>query len=415
MSVESDLKKISDYNYLKNLQHSFGDAFYILHTDQFKQNYCELKSAFSSIYSNFNIAYSYKTNYVPRLCQIVNGLGGFAEVVSDMEIEIAKRSGVSANMIIFNGPFKKTSAVEELLLAGGTVNLDSIYELESIKIIHKTHPNSILNIGIRVNFDINDGVLSRFGFDVDRKEFMDVIKYITSTEGINFVGLHAHFASRSLKTWKPRAEEMLKLIDRLGINPEHIDIGGGLFGKMSDDFKAQFDSYIPTYSEYAEEVATVFAEHYKDTPEKQKPLLLIEPGSAIVGDCMSLVSKVQSIKFVRNKPIATILASMYNINMGKKNPPLRVVQKNGVIHHNYIDLNFAGFTCIESDYLYRGFTGLLAVGDYVILGNVGSYSIVFKPPFILPNFAVLEIEEGGGVDIIKKAEVFDDLFRTYKF
>ena len=50
------------------LRDLYGDAFYLLDSYQFKKNFNEVKRIFSSIYSNFNIAYSYKTNYTPKLC-----------------------------------------------------------------------------------------------------------------------------------------------------------------------------------------------------------------------------------------------------------------------------------------------------------------------------------------------------------
>ena len=405
------------YNYeqLLKLSQEYGDAFYILHVDQFKKNFVELKTAFTDIYSHFNIAYSYKTNYIPRLVQAVNELGGFAEVVSDMEVNIARYAGVPAGKIIFNGPYKNAKAVEELLLSGGTVNIDSRFELSVIEKIRKDYPNASFNLGIRVNFAINDGILSRFGIDVESEDFREVLKYVTSTPGIHFIGLHCHFAARSLETWRPRVVGMLKLISSLGINPKHIDLGGGMFGKMAEELKKQFKNYIPSFSEYAVEVANVFAEYYKNIPDEQRPLLLLEPGSALVGDCMSLVTKVQSIKTVRGKTIATILASMYNINMGNKFPPLRVIAQPGRERKTYAELDFAGFTCIESDYLYRSYSGPLAVGDYIVMDNVGSYSIVFKPPFILPNFAVIALKDDGSIDLIKRAEKFDDLFQTYYF
>ena len=85
---------------ISDLRKEYGDAFYLLDSKQFRSNYTELKNAFSSIYSNFNIAYSYKTNYTPRLCKIVNELGGYAEVVSEMEAALAMRIGVKENRII---------------------------------------------------------------------------------------------------------------------------------------------------------------------------------------------------------------------------------------------------------------------------------------------------------------------------
>lgn len=398
---------------LKDLAARFGDAFYILDTTQFKRNFHELKKAFSSIYENFNIAYSYKTNYTPKLCKAVDELGGYAEVVSDMEMEIALRVGVHPEKIIWNGPYKNYSKVEDLLLLGGTVNLDSVYELDLIKAIVESHPEHTLNVGIRVNFNIGDGVTSRFGFDIYSDDFKKALRLFEENKNLRLIGIQCHFATRRLDTWQPRAEKMLELLDSLNIVPEHIDLGGGLFGKMSESLKLQFDSYIPTYNEYANAVAPLFAKHYEN--RTNKPLFLIEPGSALVGDCMKFASKVVNIKEVRGKPIATLLGSIYNINptLNKKNPPIEVYPM-GAPQRSYKDLDFGGFTCIESDYLYRHYNGNLAQGDMVVFGNVGSYSVVLKPPFILPNFPIIEITDGK-VELIKRGEVFDDLFHTFSF
>ena len=80
----------------------------------------------------------------------------------------------------------------------------------------------------------------------------------------------------------------------------------------------------------------------------------------------------------------------------------------------YQNLDFGGYTCIEGDYLYRGYNGPLSIGDLVVFENVGSYSVVLKPPFILPNFPVVELCKGD-VKVVKRKETFDDLFQTYEF
>lgn len=401
------------YTQLSELTSRFGDAFYTLESGQFRRNYHELKAAFTGIYPSFNIAYSYKTNYIPKLCRIVNELGGLAEIVSDMEMEIALQIGVEPKNIIWNGPVKNAEKAEQLLLMGGTVNIDSAHEIEFIRKMLSSHPERVLNLGIRCNFDIGDGQISRFGFDVESEEFREAVGLFREYENLHFMSLQCHFATRRLDTWKPRAEGMLALIDRIGILPERIDLGGGLFGKMADSLKEQFDTEIPSYREYAEAAAALFAEHFAHT--ENKPLLLIEPGSALVGDCMHFYSKVINIKQVRGKAIATLLGSIYNINptLNNKNPPLEVYSMGGE-QNDYEDLDFGGYTCIESDYLYRHYSGRLAVGDMVGFGNVGSYSIVMKPPFILPNFPVIDVSEGK-IETIKRAETFEDLFHTYAF
>ena len=398
---------------IKNLTQQVGDAFYMLESKQFSENFAELKAEFTRIYPNFNIAYSYKTNYTPKLCRIVNELGGFAEVVSDMEMEIALRVGVEPKNIIWNGPFKNAKKIEQLLVMGGTVNLDSAYEIDFVSQIADKYPNHTLNVGIRCNFDLNDGVVSRFGFEIESDDFKKALALVSNHKNLYLIGLQCHFATRRLDTWKTRAEGMLALIDKLGIVPEHIDLGGGLFGKMADSLKVQFDFEIPNYRQYAEAVAPVFAEHFENSAKK--PMLLIEPGSALVGDCMHFASKVVNVKDVRGKAIATLLGSVYNINptLNKKNPPIEVFAM-GEEQKEYTDLDFGGFTCIESDYLYRHYNGKLAKGDMVVFGNVGSYSVVLKPPFILPNFTIIDISEGQ-LEIIKRGECFDDLFHTFSF
>lgn len=383
----------------------------MLDSAQFRKNYAELKAAFNNIYPNWNIAYSYKTNYTPKLCKIVNELGGYAEVVSEMELEIAKRVGCKTDRIIWNGPIKNVPIMEQFLLDGGTVNIDSKEELEQIKDIHNRYQDRLIHVGIRCNYEVNDGVVSRFGFDTEGEDFMEAVKFVTTTKNVKFINFQCHFAKRQIAYWPARAKGMVDLIDRLGIIPERIDIGGGLFGKMADSLKSQFSCEIPDYQAYARASAQVFADYFKD--KDVMPELLIEPGSAVVGDCMKFVGTVKTIKNVRGKWIATVLGSQKNISMTGINPPMEVVTMGGE-QKEYRDLDFVGFTCIEGDVLYHNYTGKLAHQDVIVISNCGSYSLVMKPPFILPNFPVLDISEGR-TEVIKRAENFDDLFHTFNF
>ena len=400
-----------DKQIIKKLQAEYGEAFYLLDSAQFRKNFAELKTAFNNIYPNWNIAYSYKTNYTPKLCKIINELGGYAEVVSEMELEIAKRVGCKMDRVIWNGPIKNVPIMEQFLLDGGTINIDSIEELEQVKDIHNRHADKLIHVGIRCNYDVNDGVVSRFGFDIDGAEFMEAVKFATTTNNVKFINFQCHFAKRQIAYWPARAKGMVDLIDRLGIIPERIDIGGGLFGKMADSLKAQFSCEIPDYEAYAKAAAQVFADYFKD--KDVKPELLIEPGSAVVGDCMKFIGTVKTIKIVRGKWIATVSGSQKNISMTGINPPMEVIAMGGE-QKEYKDLDFVGFTCIEGDVLYHNYTGKLAHQDVIVISNCGSYSLVMKPPFILPNFPVLDISEGK-TEVIKRAENFDDLFHTFNF
>ena len=400
---------------LISLCSNYGDAFYLLDSDEFEQNYNDLSEAFKYYYPKFNIAYSYKTNYTPKLVKLVHNLGGYAEVVSEMEMEVALRSGVSPVKIIWNGPIKNIKDVEELLLAGGTVNIDSIYELDNIQRIAYTYPDHVLNVGVRINYDVGDGVVSRFGFDVNGLEFAIVLNSILTTPNLHLINLQAHFAKRSPEFWTARAEGMLEVYDRVvdeyGLYPERLDIGGGIYGKMPTSLRSQLGIDEIHFDDYAKRSAKVLSEHFKNNPNA--PELLIEPGTAVSANCMRFVTRIKTIKNVRGKTIATAMGSQKNISMNGINPPLEVIA-GGKDRFLVEDADIVGFTCIEGDILQSNYSGLIGVGDFIVISNCGSYSLVMKPPFILPNFPVIDISNDK-VELIKRAETFEDLFSSFVF
>lgn len=404
-----------DKELLDNLRKEHGDGFYILDSDVFEDNYEKLKEEFQSFYPDFNIAYSYKTNYIPRLCKIVDAHGGLAEVVSGMELEMALRCGVGPEKVIWNGPIKDLEKMADLLLSGGTVNIDSLEEWGDVQRIAGENQKARLSVGIRLNFDVGDGTISRFGLDVDGAELDTVCREMKKHGNIALAGLQCHFAKRNVEYWEKRTKGLLAAYDRMagehGLRPRRLDLGGGIYGNMPESLAEQVGYRAPGFRAYAEASAKIVAEHFKDS--KEKPVLLIEPGTAVAADSMRAVFRVRNIRTVRGKTIATVHGSQKNIGMNGINPPMEVICGGGE-QKEYKDLDFAGYTCIEGDYLYKGFCGGLAVGDYVVLGNCGSYSVVMKPPFILPNFPIIELRDGKPA-LVKRAENFDDLFQTYRF
>ena len=60
--------------------------------------------------------------------------------------------------------------------------------------------------------------------------------------------------------------------------------------------------------------------------------------------------------------------------------------------------------------MYRNYNGEIAVGDYIVFGNVGGYSNVSKPPFIRSNCAM--VSSTGAV--IKRTETVKEILSTYE-
>lgn len=407
-----------DFSIIQELVDAGNQSYYLINASRFRDNFIGLIEELNNIFPHFNIAYSYKTNYTPSLCKIVRDLGGYAEVVSSMEYRLARKIGVSHEKIIFNGPYKERDFIYEVLTAGGAINIDNFRELNDISEHFRGYKP--VNVALRCNYESCDGVLSRFGFDVESKEFLDSLKLIEDSPNLNLVGIHSHIANRGLDVWAGKVKGLCNIIEKHKLfELSFIDFGGGLYGGMPDELKKQFSSYIPNFKEYAQTIATPIKELFSRNNIQSIPHLLIEPGSAVVGDAMDFICTVDSIKNIRGHHIATVTGSMYNINptLNHKNPPIHIIHRGQQPYSKINDCekyDIAGYTCIESDYLYKGYQGHLEVGDIIIFGNAGSYSIVLKPPFILPNFPIYQYDNGE-VALVKEGEIFDDIFHTYKF
>jgi diaminopimelate decarboxylase len=410
-------------SFLDNVAVDLGSSFYLLDSARFQDNFKRLTMAFRTHYPTTSIAYSYKTNYVPRYCELVSQLGGYAEVVSSMEMMLALKLGVTAGKIFFNGPYKEHEHVQRLLKAGGTVNVDSWEELQRIARTADGHTGDPFKLGLRCNFEVHDGVLSRFGFDVGSQEFLNAVALIDAHPKMKLSGLHCHFATRSLDCWKYRTQGMIAVIDRHFRHRlddlAHVSLGGGMYGDMPDELKTQFPVTIPEFEDYAVVAALPFASYFEQTGSRHRPTLIIEPGTALVADAMKYVCQVNSIKQVRGRTIVSLTGSSYNINPNpnRKNVPIECFPVPGAGSRTEISgAYFGGYTCIEGDYLYTDFNGNLAVGDFIAFDDVGSYSVVMKPPFILPNVAIVEpLGDGKGYKLVKRRETFEDIFHTYTF
>lgn len=404
------------YEQLEKLDFTFEHRpFYLLNIDKLNENYTKLNDAFSRRYKHFKIAYSYKTNYTPEICKAINRNGGMAEVVSDMELYLAMKIGVPFDKIIYNGPYKGKGQFT-LLENSGTVIIDNIEQLKSILIWAEKNPNLIGNIGVRVNYELIPNKISRFGFDVNSPELAYALNTIGKIHNLHLRGLHCHFSgARGLKEWKTRIDTMLGLVKKFELDKiDFIDLGSGMFGEMNPELAKQFPLQ-PSFEEYAEVVAGTMSESFASIEEKDKPWLIVEPGTTIVANVMQLVSKVMHIKNIRGKNFIGLNSSIHNageLSM-KKNLPISVV-RSSTKSDRVENADFTGYTCLEYDILYRNYTGEISVNDFVVMDNVGSYSVVLKPPFILPQCPIAIVKNDNIVDTtVKRSETFEEVFRTF--
>lgn len=403
-------------NVIKSLIKENGTPFYLFDEKGFIDNYRNLENTFRAVYPNYQISYSYKTNYTPFVCQLVKSLGGYAEVVSDMEYTLAKKLGYDNRQIVYNGPSKGNEMYEHLE-HNGILNLDSLDETKRVVAYCKTNPDRQYTVGVRINMDLGANFISRFGMVDGSPELLEAVKLIRETENLKLIGIHCHISRcRGVDAWAKRAEIMLNMADKyVEGTPEYISLGSGMFADMADYLKDQFGgSSVPTYEDYCKATIVPFAEHYKNA--EKMPMLFTEPGTTVVARYLSFVSKVLSIKHIRGRWIANMDGDYHNLGeicTMKKLPTHVVSGDNEQKHFEKIDI--MGFTCLEQDVMVPEWTGNLAEGDILVFDNCGGYSIVSKPQFIKPQSAMFAKRCDGSVQLIMRTETFDDVFGKFSF
>src|SRR6266566_1287134 len=183
---------------------TYGDSFYVFDESRLRENFTRLTVAFTARYRDTRIAYSYKTNYTPTICKAIEEMGGYAEVVSEMEYDLARRLGISGKRIIYNGPYKSSSSVRDALYAGAIVNLDSMRDHAIVMSVASEAPQQHFSVGLRCNFALAEDCTSRFGFDTNGSQFRWVIDEIRSSRNVSLSGLHCHYPNRDLASFKIR-------------------------------------------------------------------------------------------------------------------------------------------------------------------------------------------------------------------
>ena len=98
---------------LASLREKWGSPLHVVLARRLRENASEFLAVNGSGRTRAEVYYSYKSNPVPGVLQLLHGLGIGAEVISEYELWLALKLGVPANRIVFNGPAKSTAAIHD--------------------------------------------------------------------------------------------------------------------------------------------------------------------------------------------------------------------------------------------------------------------------------------------------------------
>ncbi len=399
------------------LVREYGTPLFVISEKQIRQNYNRMRRAFSG-YPKCLIAYSYKTNYLPAVCNVLHKEGAGAEVVSAFELHLARKLGVSSSKIIFNGPGKSDRELEMIVDDDiALVNADSMDELERIDRIAEAK-GEIVNVGIRVKPEVrNYFVWSKFGMDIATGQAFKAYRRASELKNLNVVGMHAHIGTQICNT-RPYTEsirQMVKLMSRinaeLGIEFKYFDIGGG-FGVpgftplFPTEAKVENPATIEEFGESISKTLLTCVSDYK-LPE---PTLVLEPGRIIITDPVLILTMVEGTKVIGGSTKTVVVDAGVNLLMFAPYYYHRIVPVvNTGSAKEAVDVY--GPLCMQMDVL--GVNRKLPVlkrGDFLAILDAGAYSISLSQQFIRPRPPVVMVT-GRRKRLVRRGETFEDILR----
>lgn len=391
---------------------------FVLNESKFIQNLNSFKSEFKKYYSNTMIGYSYKTNYIPRVCQLAHDVGCYAEVVSEMEVDMALINLKDKSHIIYNGPVKTKDSISKVIENGGIINIDNANDVLILDdILNRTSMKA--NVALRLNIDF-DGNNSRFG--MDKEDVQSVKKHLLASRKYNLIGFHLHLPFRSTDSFAFRVETMINVLQtHADIDVRYVNLGGGFFGNLGPSLSSALGvKNPPTYSDYAEIIGKTLYNYFSKRGKDTLPILFLEPGSSVVADVFTFISRVHTQKKINNRYYLVTYCGRHLVSPTNKTLMLPV-SIGSSIEESMQDKNpereylVSGYTCIESDIIGKVIAPTKDTESLmVIIENVGSYSVVLGSDFILPQPAIYSISSNGNASLLKKGKKVEDILSEFE-
>ena len=377
--------------------------------------YCYSKSRLNYNISNFKknfektkplICFSVKSNSNSKLLKIIkdNGLG--ADVVSIGELQKVLKVGFRPDKIVFSGVGKTINeldfAIKNKILL---INVESESELKNIVNLSK-NKNFSVNVGIRLNPNVKAQTLGKIStgriqdkFGLAIKDVIRIIDKYKNTSSIRFKCLSVHIGSQILsnKPYQKMIRIVNNLLEKVPVNFEYVDFGGGM-GIDYGSTKKAFDF---------KKLATDINKFSK----KNECKIILEPGRSIIGDTAVLVSKVVYIKENLSKDFIILDAGMNDlIRPALYNAKHMIIPANKSTKKSKKEYDFVGPICETSDrFLKIKKFQKLNEGDIVILKDVGAYGYVLSSNYNVRPMPKEVLVDKSKTQIISKRQSIKDL------
>lgn len=403
------------------LANHFGTPLYVVDEQRVRENYRRFYRALTSRWSKAKVFYALKANSNLAICKILQSEGSGAEVSSGNELQNALRVGFSGEQIIFNGNHKTEKELELAITNDVLINVDSFQELKIVdKIAARLGKKA--RIGFRVNPDVRapthpyiaTGLReSKFGFEVASGQALEAYLTAKNMKNVEIIGIHCHIGSQILEI-APFGEEAKKVMElvvqikeKLGLDIELIDLGGGLGIPYKPDDRPVSPDQL------ASSVVPIIQRVVKEKGLKL-PTIAFEPGRYIIADASVLLVKVGYTKQRSGLPDWVAVDAGMNalIRPALYGAYHHIEVANKMLEKNDKLINVAGPLCESGDFL--GKERLLPStepGDILVVFDVGAYGLAMSSQHTAQPRPAMVLVNSGRAEIIRERETYEDLTR----
>lgn len=293
---------------LADIASRFGTPCYVYSRAALTDNFRQFTRALQG--REHLICYAVKANSNLAILNIFARLGAGFDIVSGGELQRVLAAGGDARQVVFSGVGKTVAEMRMALDAGILCfNVESAAELERLNEV-AAGTGKIAAVSLRVNPDVDAKThpyistgLKQNKFGVAYKDALALYRKTRSLPNLRITGMDCHIGSQLTETgpFIGAAEKILVLVEALsseGIHLEHLDLGGGLGIRYSDETPPAIGDYV-----------TALLATLQGRGEK----LVFEPGRVLVGNAGLLLTRVEYLKHGEEKNFAIVDAAMNDL------------------------------------------------------------------------------------------------------
>jgi len=365
--------------------------------------YCIRKNSINTACSWFNknfpgeVLYAVKTNPHEEVIKEIkdSGIDKF-DIASIEEIKIIKKIAPGTECFYMN-TIKSREHIREAYFNYNIKNFALDTKDELLKIIEATNNAQDLNLFVRISISNEHAEIDlskKFG--ALSSEALGLFR-LTKAHSAK-VGLSFHVGSQCMHpiSYTKGIGEIGNIIKKTNIIPDFINIGGG-FPTIYPDLRPQ------SLNNYIFEIKKAL----NNLKLEKQPVLMCEPGRALVAESGSTIVKVVLRKKQKLYINDGTYGSLFDAGFPNIVFPARMIQNGRVISKKFTAFNFYGPTCDSMDYMKGPFIlpNNVKENDYIELGQLGAYGITFRTKFNgFFSDQIFEVEDKAIISMYEKED-----------